>query len=117
MPDTEANQAEYPQSRSQKTGLGLPIAPHSRDHQLGRGDSAGGCHGPVSGQTSSELGLFREISGQLQPGDIALADRFFCNYWVIADSLRRASTSSFGCTRLVRPTSAGDVDWGWMITS
>ena len=26
MPDTEANQAEYPQSRSQKPGLGFPIA-------------------------------------------------------------------------------------------
>ena len=45
--------------------------------------------GPYQGKQSSELGLFRQISGQLQPGDIALADRFFCNYWVIADSQRR----------------------------
>jgi len=31
----------------------------------------------------------QSLSGQLQRGDIALADRSFCNYWVIADSLRR----------------------------
>ena len=45
--------------------------------------------GPYQGKQSSELGLFRQIKGQLQPGDIALADRFFCNYWVIADSQQR----------------------------
>jgi Transposase DDE domain len=45
--------------------------------------------GPYQGKQSSELGLYRQINGQLQPGDIALADRFFCNYWVIADSQRR----------------------------
>ena len=62
--------------------------------------------GPYQGNQSSELGLVRQISGQLQPGDIALADRFFCN-WVIADSLRGASTSFSGCTRLARPTPSG----------
>ena len=45
--------------------------------------------GPYQGKETSELGLYRQISGQLQPGDIALADRFFCNYWVIVDSQGR----------------------------
>jgi hypothetical protein len=89
MPDTEANQAEYPQSRSQKPGLGFPIARILVIISLAVGTVLEAAMGPYQGKQSSELGLFRQISGQLQPGDIALADRFFCNYWVIADSLRR----------------------------
>ena len=89
MPDTEANQAEYPQSRSQKPGLGFPIAHILLIISLAVGTVLEAAMGPYQGKQSSELGLFRQISGQLQPGDIALADRFFCNYWVIADSQRR----------------------------
>ena len=89
MPDTEANQAEYPQSRSQKPGLGFPIARILLIISLAVGTVLEAALGPYQGKQSSELGLFRQISGQLHPGDIALADRFFCNYWVIADSLRR----------------------------
>jgi hypothetical protein len=89
MPDTEANQAEYPQSRSQKPGLGFPIARILLIISLAVGTVLEAAIGPYQGKQSSELGLYRQISGQLQPGDIALADRFFCNYWVIADSRRR----------------------------
>ena len=89
MPDTEANQAEYPQSRSQKPGLGFPIARILLIISLAVGTVLEAAMGPYQGKQSSELGLYRQISGQLQPGDIALADRFFCNYWVIADSQRR----------------------------
>jgi hypothetical protein len=89
MPDTEANQAEYPQPRSQKPGLGFPIARILVVISLAVGTVLEAAMGPYQGKQSSELGLFRQIRGQLQRGDIALADRFFCNYWVIADSLRR----------------------------
>ncbi len=89
MPDTKANQAVYPQSRSQKPGLGFPIARILLIISLAVGTVLEAAVGPYQGKQSSELGLFRQISGQLQPGDIALADRFFCNYWVIADSQRR----------------------------
>ncbi len=89
MPDTEANQAEYPQSRSQKPGLGFPIARILVIISLAVGTVLDAAMGPYRGKQSSELGLYRQINGQLQPGDIALADRLFCNYWVIADSQRR----------------------------
>ncbi len=112
MPDTEANQAEYPQSRSQKPGLGFPIARILLIISLAVGTVLEAAMGPYQGKQSSELGLFRQISGHLQPGDIALADRFFCNYWVIADSQRRrrrrrlpAAPDSQG--RLPPGTSAG----------
>jgi hypothetical protein len=89
MPDTEANQAEYPQPRSQKPGLGFPIARILVVISLAVGTVLEAAMGPYQGKQSSELGLFRQIRGQLQRGDIALADRFFCNYWVIADLLHR----------------------------
>jgi hypothetical protein len=89
MPDTEANQAEYPQPRSQKPGLGFPIARILVVISLAVGTVLEAAMGPCQGKQTSELGLFRQICGQLERGDIALADRFFCNYWVIADSLRR----------------------------
>jgi hypothetical protein len=78
MPDTQANQAEYPQSRRQKPGLGFPIARILLIISLAVGTVLEAAMGPYQGKQSGELGLFRQISGQLQPGDIALADRFDC---------------------------------------
>ena len=40
--------------------------------------------GPYKGKQTSELALLRMVIAQFQPGDIFLADRFFCSYWVIA---------------------------------
>jgi len=89
MPDTEANQAEYPQSRSQKPGLGFPIARILVVISLAVGTVLEAAMGPYQGKETSELGLLRQISGALRPGDIALADRLFCSYWVITDSQAR----------------------------
>ena len=89
MPDTEANQAEYPQSRSQKPGLGFPIARILLVISLAVGTVLEAAMGPYRGKETGELGLLRQISGALRPGDIALADRLFCSYWVITDSQAR----------------------------
>jgi Transposase DDE domain len=89
MPDTEANQAEYPQSRSQKPGLGFPIARILVVISLAVGTVLEAAIGPYQGKETSELGLLRQIGGALQRGDIALADRLFCSYWVITDAQAR----------------------------
>jgi Transposase DDE domain len=89
MPDTEANQAEYPQSRSQKPGLGFPIARILLVISLAVGTVLEAAMGPYQGKETGELGLLRQISRALQAGDIALADRLFCSYWVITDSQAR----------------------------
>jgi DDE family transposase len=91
MPDTEANQAEYPQSRSQKPGLGFPIARILLVISLAVGTVLEAAVGPYKGKETSELGLLRQISGILQPGDIALGDRFFGSYWVIVDAQARGA--------------------------
>ena len=117
MPDTEANQAEYPQSRSQKPGLGFPIARILVSISLAVGTVLDAAMGPYRGKQSGELGLYRQIKSQLQPGDIALADRFFCNYWVIADSQRRGVDVVFRLHRTRKADFRRVVDWGRMTTS
>jgi Transposase DDE domain len=84
MPDTPENQAAYPQPNSQAPGLGFPIARILVVFSLAVGTVLDAAVGPYQGKETSELALLRQIIGQFQPGDIALADRFFCSYWVIA---------------------------------
>ena len=84
MPDTPENQAAYPQPNTQAPGLGFPIARILVIFSLAVGTVLDAAVGPYQGKETSELALLRQIIGQFQPGDIALADRFFCSYWVIA---------------------------------
>jgi putative transposase len=84
MPDTPENQAAYPQMKTQAPGLGFPIARILVVFSLAVGTVLEAAIGPYQGKQTSELALLRQIIDQFQPGDIALADRFFCSYWVIA---------------------------------
>jgi hypothetical protein len=89
MPDTPENQAAYPQQASQAPGLGFPIARILVIFSLAVGTVLEAALGPYQGKQTSELALLRQVVGQFQGGDIALADRFFCSYWVIAELQRR----------------------------
>lgn len=84
MPDTPRNQAAYPQPRSQAPGLGFPILRILVIFSLAVGTVLEAAVGPYRGNQTSELALLRTVLDQFRPGDIALADRFFCSYWVIA---------------------------------
>lgn len=84
MPDTARNQAAYPQSHAQAAGLGFPIARILVVFSLAVGTVLDAAVGPYQGKETSELALLRQIFSQFQPGDIVLADRFFCSYWLIA---------------------------------
>jgi hypothetical protein len=84
MPDTPRNQRAYPQANTQAPGVGFPIARILVVFSLAVGTVLEAAVGPYQGKQTSELALLRQIISQFQPGDIALADRFFCSYWVIA---------------------------------
>jgi hypothetical protein len=84
MPDTPENQAAYPQLKTQAPGLGFPIARILVVFSLAVGTVLEAAIGPYQGKQTSELALLRLVIGQFQAGDIVLADRFFCSYWVIA---------------------------------
>jgi hypothetical protein len=84
MPDTPENQAAYPQPATQAPGVGFPIARLLVVFSLAVGTVLEAAIGPYQGKQTSELALLRQVIDQFRRGDIALADRFFCSYWVLA---------------------------------
>ncbi len=40
--------------------------------------------GPFKGKGGSEHALFYDLLDRLEPGDVVLADRYYCSYWLIA---------------------------------
>jgi hypothetical protein len=84
MPDTAANQACYPQLTSQAVGVGSPLARLVGVICLSTGALIDAAMGPFTGKGSSELGLLRKLQAAFSPGDVMLADAFYCNYFLIA---------------------------------
>jgi len=80
MDDTEANQAEYPQSRTQKKGLGFPIIRFVVLLSLSVGTVLECAMGACRGKKTGEQSLFRQMGRALQPGDIVLGDRLYDCY-------------------------------------
>lgn len=84
MPDTPANQREYPQPAVQEPGLGFPIARAVVVFCLATGavlDAAlARCHGKRTGESS----LLRQLGDALEPGDVILADRGFGSFYELA---------------------------------
>lgn len=93
MPDTPANQAAYPQPRSQKPGVGFPLARIAAVFSLACGAvlDLGLCR--YRGKGQSELGLLRQLWHNFKAGSILLADRYICSYFEIALLLRRGVDS------------------------
>ena len=84
MPGTGKNQSEYPQSRTQKPGVGLPIARVTAIVSLATACLIDAAIGPYKGKETGEPALLRSILGALLPGDLAVADRYFCSFMMIA---------------------------------
>ena len=84
LPDTPMNQAKYPQQSNQKPGLGFPIARWVGLLCAATGVVLDAAIGPYSGKTGSEHALFREWLESIAAGDLILADRYYCAYFVIA---------------------------------
>jgi hypothetical protein len=89
MPATDANQAVYPQQPQQQPGLGFPIMRLVVLLSLATGMVFGSAGGPYSGKETGETALFRQLLDLLDRGDILLADRYFCSYFMIALLLER----------------------------
>jgi hypothetical protein len=84
MPDTQANQAVYPQSGVQKPGLGFPLAMLVALISLSTGAVLRWALGPCRGKHTGEQALFRTLMAHLNVGDVVLVDRYHCNYFTIA---------------------------------
>jgi hypothetical protein len=84
MPDTAANQKEFPQSRSQKPGVGFPIARLVVLFSLAVGTALDAALGRYRGKQTGETALFHTLHAHLEPGDVLRADRYYGSYWEIA---------------------------------
>jgi hypothetical protein len=91
MPDSEANQAEYPQMTCQKPGVGFPILRFLVVFSLAVGTVLDAAFCPYRGKQTSELALFRRVHESIDEGDVVLGDRHFCSFFEIADLKRRGA--------------------------
>ena len=85
MPDTVQNQARYPQIGNQQQGAGFPIARLVAVMSLANGAVLDLAMGPYKGKGTGEYGLFRELLDCFAPGDVMLADSYYCGYFLIAE--------------------------------
>jgi putative transposase len=84
LADTPENQRAYPQPKSQKPGLGLPILRWVVLLSLATAAVLGFAYGPYQGKQTGETSLFRQLLQQLRPGEIVVADRYYCSYFMVA---------------------------------
>jgi hypothetical protein len=89
MPDTEANQAAYPQQKTQKPGCGFPIARILVIFSLAVGTALEAAIGKYEGKRTGENSLFRGLHDALAQGDIVVADRYFSGWCDMALLLHR----------------------------
>jgi len=84
MPATPANEAEFPPQKSQKPGVGLPIARVVAILSLATACVMDMTMGPYAGKQTGEPALLRQLFGRLGAEDIAVADRYYCSFMMIA---------------------------------
>lgn len=84
MPDTPENQEAYPQASSQQEGLGFPTARLVVLLSLATGMLKDMALGPYTGKETGEPALLRPLLHRFVPGDILLADRYYCSYFMVA---------------------------------
>jgi len=81
--DTPENQEEYPQNPAQAEGLGFPILRCVSLISMTTGMLVDLACGPYCGKESGETALLWQLLDQLQPGDILVADSYYCTYWLV----------------------------------
>jgi DDE family transposase len=95
MPDTLANQKAYPQLSNQKPGLGFPrmrlVVLLAFATACLVGCALGACKGKEVGETK----LFGTLLKQIGPGDVVVADRYYCAWWILARLKQRGADACF----------------------
>jgi hypothetical protein len=87
LPDTPENQEAYPQLSSQEPGLGFPIIRMVVLLSLATAALQGMALAPYEGKETGETALLRQLLSELNAGDVLLADRYYCSYWLVALAL------------------------------
>lgn len=82
--DTPENQAAYPQNPAQAEGLGFPILRCVSLISMTVGMLVDLAYGPYCGKETGETALLLQLLDRLRPGDILVADSYYCTYWLVA---------------------------------
>jgi len=85
MADTKSNQKVFPQHSNQKKGAGFPIARMMVVMSLTVGTVIDYAVGAYKGKGTGESALLRSIFDCIEENDIALGDRYFPSFFVMAD--------------------------------
>jgi Transposase DDE domain len=84
LPDTPENQAVYPQLPSQEPGVGFPILRLVVRLSLATACLLDMAVAPYQGKETGETALLRQLLDDVNPGDLLVADRYYCSYWLVA---------------------------------
>jgi hypothetical protein len=84
LPDTQSNQACYPQPNTQQPGLGFPLVRLVVLFSLATGLLHEVAMGPYAGKETGEPALLRKLLQRLTAGDVLLADRGYCGWFLLA---------------------------------
>ena len=95
LADTAANQRAYPQPRTQKPGLGYPTIRLVVLLTFATATLVGAAWGQYRGKETGETALFRRLLELLRTGDVLVADRYYCSYFMIAMLQARGVDAAF----------------------
>lgn len=88
MPDTLENQKKYPQPKTQKKGVGFPLARIVVIICFITGVVLKFAMDSFSGKETGEHALLRQILDGFNPGDIALGDAYYPSYFLICELMK-----------------------------
>src|SRR5664279_1857793 len=103
MPDTQQNQAVWPQTSTLRPGCGFPSARICACFSL---ESGALLSYAIGNKKNHELPLFRQQWHIFKQGDIFLGDKGFCSYFDIA-SLKKQDVDSVVTLARRAPGTAG----------
>jgi DDE family transposase len=89
MPDTPANQDRFPQQKTQAPGVGFPIARAVAVLSLATATLHDLALGPYEGKQTGETALLRSLLEGFEPGEIAVFDRYYCSFMMLAQFTRQ----------------------------
>lgn len=84
MPDTTGNQEAFPQSNTQEPGVGLPIARCCVVLSLATACVCDLAIGRYAGKETGECALLRDMLEIFDKNDVAVFDRHYCSYMMLA---------------------------------
>ncbi len=95
LADTEDNQRAYPQSNTQKAGLGFPSCRVVGLLCLGSGALLDAATGPCKGKGGDEQALLRAMLDTLRRDEILLGDAYYATYFLLCELVRRGVDGVF----------------------